>query len=84
MAQSFQGMFYNLKIFFRIICCGRLRILRALVSSCCVCGVLILVLLSLTNVQEKITRVTKLISCDDDASQTFLQKLVRTRFRNLP
>lgn len=75
---------YNLRHFFRIICCGRLRILRALVSLCCVCGVLFLVLLSLASVQEKIVRVTKLISCDDEASQTFLQKLVRTKFRNFP
>lgn len=49
-------------------------------SSCCLCGVLGLMLLSLTNVQEKITNITKMIDCDDEASQTFLQKLVRIKY----
>ena len=46
-------------------------------SSWCVCGVLVLMLLSLTSIQDKIVKVTKLIDCDDEASEAFLQNLVR-------
>ena len=34
-------------------------------------------LLSLTSVHDKIVEVAKAIHCDNEASQTFLQKLVR-------
>ena len=68
--------YYNLRHSLRILCCGRFRFLRVLASLCCACGVLVLVLLSLTSVHDKIAQVAKAINCDNEASRTFLQKLV--------